>query len=123
MTIISVFKIISKINMAQDERFQSFPLFSLCSSLATYLYPIKMKTIKTFVSTMTISGAGYSTGKSLMYEICMLALYGKRLNNTVPNTIPQLYDMLASGIPIYGKFPWPFDGHRRLFLFYFDNFQ
>ena len=63
-----------------------------------------MKKIKNFVTTMTISGEGFSTGKSLMYEAIMLALYGKRLHSATPTTIPRLYEMLATGVPIYGMF-------------------
>lgn len=98
----SVFKIISSINVAQDEDYHSFPLFSICSSVTGYLYRVRMQKIKNFVTTMTISGEGFSTGKSLMYEAIMLALYGKRLQCATPTTVPRLYEMLAAGVPIYG---------------------
>ena len=52
---------------------------------------------------MTISGEGYSTGKSLLADACMLALYGSKLDCTAPTTVPKLYDMLGSGRPIYGR--------------------
>ena len=88
-------------NQAQEEEFQSFPLFSILSSIAGYLYPIKIKCVRSFLTTMTISGEAYGTGKSLMYDACQFALYGDILSSAAPNTVPRLYEMLATGIPIY----------------------
>ena len=90
-------------NDAQDEEYHSFPLFSICSSISGYLYTVKIKSVRSFLTTMTISGEAYSTGKSLMYDVCMLALYGDLLESSAPNSIPRLYEMLSTGIPIYCK--------------------
>ena len=67
------------------------------------MYPVKVKRVGHFVTTMTISGEGFSTGKSLMCDSSMLALYGEKLDCCAPNSVPKLFDMLGSGIPIYGK--------------------
>ena len=90
-------------NQAQEEKYHSFPLFSFCSSIAGYLYPVRIKSVRSFSTTMTISGDAYSTGKSLFYEACMHALYGDLIQSVAPNSIPRLYEMLASGTAIYCK--------------------
>ena len=90
-------------NATQDEEYHSFPLFSICSSIAGFLYTVKIKSVRSFLTTMTISGEGYATGKSLMYDACMLALYGEHLQSSAPNSIPRLYEMLSTGTPIYCK--------------------
>ena len=90
-------------NSAQEEEWQSFPLFQICACIAGYLYRVKVKKVRCFMTTMTISGEGYSTGKSLMYEACMLILYGVTLQCSAPTTIPRLYEMLSTGTPIFGK--------------------
>ena len=99
----SVFKIISNLNQTQDSDYFSFPLFSICASISGFLYKMKLKRIGNAITYLTISGEGFSTGKSLMADACMLALYGKKLDCTAPTTVPKLFDMLASGYPIYGK--------------------
>ena len=52
---------------------------------------------------MSLSGDVYSTGKSLIADACMNALYGRKLDCTAPTQVSVLYEMLASGTPIYGK--------------------
>ena len=90
-------------NQAQDSAWYSFPLFSLCGSVAGYLYEEKIKRIDNCMTYLTISGDGFSTGKSLMSDSCMYALYGKKLDCTAPSTVPKLFEMLSSGTPIVGK--------------------
>ena len=51
-----------------------------------------------------LSGDGYSTGKSLLTDVCTLALYGKKMECTAPPSIPKLYDDLAKGDPIYSEY-------------------
>ena len=101
--IVSVFKIVGNINQAQEPDNYSFSLFSICNSIAGYLYLPKMKRVGNVMTYLTISGEGFSTGKSLCTDICMITLYGERLDCTAPTTIPKLYEMLASGTPIFGK--------------------
>ena len=103
VVIVSVFKIVGNINQAQDPDNYSFSLFTICNSIAAYLYLPKMKRVGNVMTYMTISGEGFSTGKSLCTDICMTALYGEKLDCTAPTTIPKLYEMLASGTPIVGK--------------------
>ena len=100
----SAFIIISNMNKSQDEDFWSLSLFSLCSSIAGFLYPVKMKCVESFSTTMTVSGDGYATGKSLLYDVAMRALYGKRLQCSSPNSLQRCFEMLASGTPIYGRY-------------------
>ena len=55
------------------------------------------------MSYLTISGEGFSTGKSLMADVCRLALYGNKKECIAPTTVSTLYDMLSKGKAIYGK--------------------
>ena len=75
----------------------------MCASIAGFLYLPKLKRVGNVMTYLTISGDGFSTGKSLMSDANMFALYGKKLDCTAPTTVPKLFDMLASGTPIYGK--------------------
>ena len=62
-----------------------------------------MKRVGNVMTYMTISGEGFSTGKSLCTDIVMTYLYGEKLDCTAPTTIPKLFEMLATGTPIFGK--------------------
>ena len=90
-------------NKTQESDWHSFPLFSLVGSILGFLYVPRLKTVGNCLTFLTISGEGYSTGKSLITDACMFALYGKKLDCTAPTTVPKLFDMLDSGTPIYGK--------------------
>ena len=56
------------------------------------------------VDSLFLSGEGFSTGKSLLTDVCTLALYGKKIECTAPPSIPKLYDELAKGDPIYSEY-------------------
>ena len=90
-------------NLAQDPENYSYPLFIICGGIAAFLYLPKMRRVGNVMVYLTISGDGFSTGKSLMNDAIMQFLYGKKLDCTAPNTVPQLYEMLASGTPIFGE--------------------
>ena len=103
MVFFLVFKIIGNMNLCQDKEFQSFPLFKLCGAISGYLYKQKLKKVQNCMSYLTISGDGFSTGKSLMEDCCMYALYGEKVDSNAPSSVPKLFTMLASGRPIYGR--------------------
>ena len=103
-------------NECQEPEWYSFPLFSICGHLAGFMYPVKQKRVKHFLTLMTISGEGFSTGKSLLCDACMFALYGDKLDCSAPSSVPKLFDMLGSGIPIFGKPNLLFLGHFPSYL-------
>ena len=94
---------ILNLNLSQDSEHHSFGMFMICAAVAGFLYSPKLRRVGSVPSYLIISGDGFSTGKSLMFDACMMMLYGKRLDCTAPTTVPKLFDMLAKGSPIYGK--------------------
>ena len=100
---LSVFKMLTNLNLSQDSEHHSFGLFMICAAVTGFLYSPKLRMVGSVPSYLIISGDGYSTGKSLMFDACMMMLYGKRLDCTAPTTVPKLFDMLSQGSPIYGK--------------------
>ena len=97
-----VFMIIKNMNMCQDAEWQSFPLFKLGAAIAGYLYVPKINRTNNCMTYLTISGEGFSTGKSLMEDVCMFTLYGKKIECSIPASVSKLYDKLSEGKPIYG---------------------
>ena len=90
-------------NLCQNPEYYSYPLFQICGGITGFLYLPKLKRIGNVMTYMTISGEGFSTGKSLMADVCRLALYGSKKECNAPTTVSTLYDMLSKGKAIYGK--------------------
>ena len=94
---------INNMNQCQESDWYSYGLFHLCGIIGGFLYKQKLKYVNNCMTYLTISGEGYSTGKSLWSDAGMYALYGRKLDCSAPTTIPSLFEMLTGSTPIHGN--------------------